>query len=222
LDSDGKIMTISEPMHRRCKMAEVLYTPNPKNVKDFFNTIKSLGTPSKVTTRDLPKFGFKSSNDRYLIGLSKFLGFIDSAGKPTAKWNDFKDNAKAPKVMADSIKKSYADLYSTYPDAEKQSDNKLKDYFASTSGASGKVAGYMVQTFKNLCGFADFEAVTVEEPSTAAAPTPTAPASKEVAEITKGVRPITVNINIQLQLPATEDATIYDTLFSALKKHLFS
>jgi len=76
----------------------------------------------------------------------------------------------------------------------------------------------MEQTFKELCGLADFEAVVVTEP----AAKPITPTIKEVAEIPTGVRPVTININIQLQLPATEDVTIYDNLFSALKKHLFS
>ena len=47
---------------------------------------------------------------------------------------------------------------------------------------------------------------------------PELPAPKEV-----GVTPpggLTVNINLQLQLPATDDASVYDNLFSALRKHL--
>ena len=200
-------------------MAKAPYTPRPKNVKEFFKAIQSLGTPPKVTIGYLPTIGFKSANDRYLVGLSKSLGFVDTAGSPTARWDDFRDKTKAPKVMADAIKSTYADLYSTYPDAEKRDDDTLQNYFASTSRVAASVAKFMVQTFKNLCEFADFEAVAVAEPVT----TPTAPAIKrEVAEITTGARPITVNINIQLQLPATEDATIYDNLFSALKRHLFS
>ena len=51
---------------------------------------------------------------------------------------------------------------------------------------------------------------------------PLAPTIERVVEIPTGTRGVTININIQLQLPATEDATIYDSLFSALKKHLFS
>jgi len=199
-------------------MAKAPYTPSPKNVNEFFKAIQTLGTPPKVSNAYLPTIGFKSSNDRYLVGLSKSLGFVDTAGKPTPRWNDFKDKAKAPKVMTDAIKTAYAALYSTYPDAERRDDDTLQNYFASTSGVADSVAKLMVQTFKNLCKFADFEVVAVTEPVI----TPAVPTVKEVAEIATGARPVTVNINIQLQLPATEDATIYDSLFSALKKHLFS
>jgi hypothetical protein len=211
-------LKVESPSKGGFKMAKVPYTPSPQNVKDFFKAIQGLGTPSKVNNTYLPTIGFKSSNDRYLIGLCKFLGFIDSAGSPTARWNGFRNKAEAPKVMADAIKSAYADLYSTYPDAEKRDDETIRNYFASTSGVANSVAQLMVRTFKNLCEFADFEAVAIAELVT----TPKVPPIKQAAEITTGARPITVNINIQLQLPATEDATIYDSLFSALKKHLFS
>jgi hypothetical protein len=145
------------------------------------------------------------------------LGFVDTAAKPTTKWRDFKDKHKAPKVMADAVKTAYADLYSTYPDADKKDDDTLQNYFATTSGVANSVARLMVRTFKNLCELADLEAVAEEEDVT----TPTAPAGEKAGEIPPGAKPVTLNINIQLQLPATEDATIYEALFSALKKNLF-
>ena len=198
-------------------MATIPYTPNPKNVKEFFETIQGLGIPPKLNQTYLSTIGFKSSNDRYLIGLSKSLGFVDTAGKPTTKWRDFRYKDKAPKVMADPVKTAYADLYSTYPDADKKEDDTLQNYFARTSGVADSVARLMVRTFKNLCELAAFEAVAEEEHVT----TPTAPAGEKVGEMPPGVKPVTLNINIQLQLPATEDATIYEALFSALKKNLF-
>jgi hypothetical protein len=33
---------------------------------------------------------------------------------------------------------------------------------------------------------------------------------------------MTVNINIQLQIPATDKADVYDSFFAAMKKHLLS
>ena len=199
-------------------MAKALYTPNPPNVIRFFATIQGVGVPTKVNRAYLATVGFKSSNDHALIGLSKSLGFLDASGNPMARWSDYKDKNKAPKVMTDAIKTAYTDLYSTYPDAEKKDDATLQNYFARTSGVAESVARLMVRTFKNLCGLADFGAGAVEEHVI----TPTARAGEKVSEIPLGMKPITLNINIQLQLPATEDATIYEALFSALKKNLFT
>lgn len=197
-------------------MAKAPYTPSPNNVKEFFKVIQSLGIPPKVDRAYLPTIGFKSANDRYLIGVAKGLGFIDASGIPTQIWHNFRDKDKAPKVMASVIKTAYTELYATYPNANEKDDKALENYFASKMKVAVSVARFMVRTFRLLCEFADLKAVPVVEPVT----TPATP--KEAAEIPTGVRPITININIQLSLPATEDASIYEKLFAALKKHLFS
>jgi len=199
-------------------MEKAPYTPSPKNVKKFFKDIQTLGIPSIVNQPYLKSIKYTSSYDNPLVGVCKFLGFVDSTGKPTDVWTGFRDKDKAPKVMADAIKATYDELYQTFPNADKRDDATLQNYFASRFGVAAKTANYMVLTFKYLCEFADFEAVAVTEPT----PKPAVPVPEQFAEVMTGAKPYTININIQLQLPATEDATIYDSLFSALKRHLIS
>ena len=86
----------------------------------------------------------------------------------------------------------------------------------------------IVQTFKTLSSLADFdEELRADVPSGESTLSDKdesrAPQAKERGpqRDTLSASPI-VNINIQLQLPATEDAAVYDKLFAALKKHLFS
>lgn len=198
-------------------MEKVPYTTNPANVKRFFQTIQGLGKPNKVNRPYLKNIGFKSSSDNYLPTVSKFLRFVDEDNVPTERWNAYKNKDKAPIVMADAIKSAYDELFGTYPDANKRDSATIQNYFASKYGVSARLAELMEQTFRQLCGLADFGAVPVVERVDVSAPT-----LKKVVEIPTGVTPITININIQLSLPATEDAAIYDSLFSALKKHLFS
>jgi len=84
--------------------------------------------------------------------------------------------------------------------------------------------GLIVSTFKTLCELADFEATKPAEAVSAeeVEKTPgTPPKRRSSAETASSGVPV-VNINIQLQLPATDDATVYDKLFAALKKHLLS
>lgn len=58
--------------------------------------------------------------------------------------------------------------------------------------------------------------VAVKEPSAPVTPI----LLKESVKPTTSLHPITININLQLQLPATENSNIYDQLFASLKKHL--
>jgi hypothetical protein len=194
------------------------YTGQPKNVSEFFEKIKTLGIPPKVNLAYLPTIGFKSSNDRYLVGVSKSLGFVDSSGVPTERWQEYKDKNKAKQVMTSVVKTVYADLFNTYPNAHEEDSATIQNYFAAKWGVSEQLAKLMEQTFKELCGLADFKAVVVTEPGAK----PTVPTVGKVTEMPPSVKPVTININIQLSLPATEDAAIYDKLFEALKKHLFS
>lgn len=199
-------------------MDKVPYTPNPATIKKFFQAIQDLGTPPKVNQQYLPTIGFKSSNDRYLIGILKFLGFIDHMNVPTARWNEYKNKGKATQLMTSAIKSAYKDLFETYPDAEKRDKSIISNFFASKFGASATISGLMEYTFRQLCGLADFGMVGVIEPEEKVTTI-----KKEQGIVTQGGPvPVTININIQLQLPATEDAAIYDSLFTALKKHLLS
>ncbi len=130
-------------------MQKAPYTPSPNNVKRFFEKIKELGVPTtKVNVEYLKSIGFKSGNDHYLLTASKTLGFIDAQNKPTDRWKIFKDKNKAPKAMADAIKKTYVDLFETYPDAYKKDEQALVDYFSAKYLVAKSVAKYMAQTYK--------------------------------------------------------------------------
>jgi hypothetical protein len=78
-----------------------------------------------------------------------------------------------------------------------------------------------VRTFKTLCELADFSA---EPPAVSVGGGKQAggKGKPEVALDNNNIRHgPAININIQLQLQATEDAKVYDNLSAAMKKHLF-
>jgi len=200
-------------------MAEFPYTPSPKNVTDFFNKMKSIGVPEdKVTTNSIQQYGFTSSNDRYLIGVLKFIGFLGSDSLPTERWQDYRIANIRGSTMAQAIREAYSGLFRAYGDAHKREEGILKDYFSFNTKAGEKTVEFMLKTFKNLCALADFEAVL---PETKVSEAPVPPREK-VAHMPTLPSGLTVNINVQLTLPATDDETVYDKLFSSLKNNLLS
>jgi hypothetical protein len=66
-------------------MADFTYTTVPGKIKQLLTKIREVGVPQKVTVQWLKTVGFKSSNDTSLIGVLKFIGFIDASGVPTPK-----------------------------------------------------------------------------------------------------------------------------------------
>ncbi len=179
-------------------MPDFPYTPNPANLRRFFEKIPSTGIPDKVTIQVLASLGFKSSNDRYILPVLKALKFVDGSGIPTKVWQQYRNKGIGTSVLAGAVKVLYSNLFTTYPDANQKDNEALRNYFSSHSKAGEAVLNLTVRTFKTLCELSDFEK-EIEVPEIQA---------EEMQEteksITRAIKThqsgLTVNINIALQL----------------------
>ncbi len=202
-------------------MPDFPYTPNAASLERFFSEIQTVGKPSKVSFKWLSGIGFKSSNDRYITGILKALGFTDGSSVPTERWQAYRNKQQGRAVMAQALVEAYPALFETYPDAYRKDDEALRNFFGTHTSVGEKAVAYMVRTFKTLTEMADFDSAI---PSAPVQVPPVRSDSKEIVkqiEIPAG-KDVTINVNIQLQLFATDDASIYDKLFEALKKHVLS
>jgi len=204
-------------------MADFPYTMLPGNLKRFFSHIQAAGVPDKVTAQYLVKVGFKSTNDRPIIPVLKFIGFLDASGAPTNLWLSYRDKASAPKAASSAVREAYSDLFDTFPDAQRKDNEALRNYFSAHTKVGEKALGAIVGTFKSLCELGDFEGTPMAEVVVPAGVPHEGQVAFGAPEKRPGAPPSgpTININVQLQLPSTEDATVYEKLFSAMKKHLF-
>lgn len=125
----------------------------------------------------------------------------------------------AKSIMANALKKAYADLFELYPDAPEKDFGPLRDFFSGTTDAGEAVLKLTVDTFKTLCSFADFEAVPSKPPAEEEE-------KKKLREVRKGLAEapagLTINLNIQLTLPVTENTKVYDAIFKSLKENLLA
>lgn len=196
---------------------------SPKSIDRFLGVISSAGIPVKVDTNYLKSVGFKSGNDIALIRIFKAMGFLDGSGAPTDKWRGYKDSAKSKKVLGEAIKSAYSGLFSIYPDANRKDDEAVRNWIRTETGGSDLAVQRMLSTFKTLASNADFDGL--DDPIQHETPTPigtTTPISAPVAGmpvVAKSLGPV-VNINIELQIPPTDDPKVYENFFSAMKKYL--
>jgi hypothetical protein len=199
--------------------ADFPYMTNPAALRRFLEKVQTLGVPSKVSITFLNSLGFKSTNDRPIIPALKFLGFLNGSGEPTETWQRYRHKTTAGAVLAAAIRTGYADLFATYPDAERKDTEALRNYFSTHTKVGEASLNMIVRTFKTLCDAADFtgDAASPVEPDVRK------PAGGKDYLPVKPQTPFgpAININIQLQLQATEDAKVYDNFFAAMKKHLF-
>lgn len=199
------------------------YSTSPGKLASLFELIQTTGVPDKVTQLYLESLGFKNKNDWTMVPVLKQLGFIDSSGKPTDRWQQYRDVQKAPAVLAQAIREAYADLFALYPDAHRKDAEALRNFFRSRTRLGEKAISYLVHTFQNLCKLADFDS-TEAIPTVDLVPdrTPLIPSDARHDEhpTTFSAYPFTLNVNIQLVLPSQADSETYDLLFDALRRHI--
>lgn len=196
------------------------YILNTGRLREFIEKIPKIGVPPKVNTNTLPTLGFKSTNDRPIVRILKFIDFTDASGTPNQNYKDFRDSKRAGVIMASALRKTYSELFELYENACEKDDQSLKDFFAATTDAGEQVVLQTVATFKVLCSFAELKEVIKEEKGKGEEQR-----GKAKGEEEKGVQMptgVTINLNIQLALPATEDAKVYENIFKALRDNLLA
>ncbi len=202
-------------------MAEYPYTTVPGKIPQLFSKIKYVGIPPKVTQNWLKSIGFRSSNDRSLIPILSFIGMTDSSGVPTESWKRYR-SAEGPQVLANCIRRGYEGLFQIYPDAPSRDRKELESFFASHSSVGKQAITKTVSTFLELCKLADF---TTAASSVDAEQTPADVRDDNREDFVdmkdrKNQSNYTININIHLAIPETNDPDVYDLFFKALKKHV--
>jgi hypothetical protein len=205
-------------------MAEApAYTTVPGKLPDLLKKIREAGVPSRANVAWLTSMGFKSSNDRSMINVLRQIGFVEASGAPTPAWREYRgSDYKA--VLGRAIQLGYQDLYATYSDAHARQNTDLSHVFSTKTAAGKQAIDKMVSTFKTLAAQADFGSIT-----TATTPVDQSPESPNgegpstvVSRVTTSGAGMTVNINVELTLPATTDESVYVAFFTAMRKHLLT
>lgn len=189
-------------------------------LKEIFSKIKSTGTPVAFSVKHLKSLGFTSSNDVAILSALKFVGFLDSSNKPTEKYTNYKGK-DGPKILASGIKNGYSELFALYPDADKKDDESLMHFFATKTDVSESSRKVMIGTFRAMSSLADFESASNEDDEIDQQQKNKNQGNGGNFKIENKIEP-SVNINIELQIPATNDPEIYKNFFEAMKKYLLN
>jgi hypothetical protein len=214
---------------------EVPYMISVANVHRILDAIQKAGAPEVFSLEFLRDLGFSSSNDRPAIKLLKFLGFLDSAGKPQSSYRDFMDQNKAKSVLAARIRAAYDDLFTADRSANTKTVDHLKGWFKTKTGTGDAVAQKIASTFKSLAQYADFTAQPDVKPEKGSdRPSPDAIAEKlhkgqeghEGAHKTViqkeggGAATFGLVYRFEIHLPDTQNVDTYRAIFRALREEL--
>ncbi len=189
------------------------YILTPDALAQFIDGIPGRSVPAKVGQQYLESIGLKSTNHRKIVSILRFLGLIGSKGAPTDKFSALRNREQTGAALAQAIREAYHNLFSLYPDAYRKDAEALRNFFAAQTNVGERALEAMVATFRTLAGKADFDAQTpaLEKPST-----PKHVTKKVVSTVPR----CPIAINIQLHIPATSEADVYENLFKALRKYV--
>ena len=196
------------------------YVQPTNRIPDIFNKIRDGQAPERFTRQLLKDWGFTSSNDHAFIPLLKTLGFLSSEGKPTQRYNDYRDHSRSKLIMAEALRDAYGDIFLIKEHPAQSDKDAIEGKFKSFHNASENVAGLMTKTFMGLLSLADLSKRTVNTP------TAKEPGKKTEVEVDpvprlQGGGVSGLHYNIQIHLPATKDIEVYNSIFKSIKEHLF-
>lgn len=191
----------------------------------LFEKIRDGQAPERVTQQLLKDWGFTASNDRAFIPLLKALGFLTDEGKPTQRYNDYRDHSRSKKVLGKALRDAYGDIFLIKAKPTKDDRLAIEGKFKSFHNASENTAGLMTKTFLALLAFADISDASVatteitkpvEKPEGLAATTESGNQSR-VGPLSEGLG---LRYNIEIHLPPTKDVEVYNAIFKSLREHL--
>jgi hypothetical protein len=202
------------------------YLTSTKNTASILSAIQKAAVPETFTYEFLKQLGYASSSDRPTLSVLKSVGLLDSGGRPTPQYREYKDAALSKQVLAAGLRSAYKDLFAIDTDAHLRSISELNGMFARLSDKGSSVTQKMASTFKVLADLADFSSAPPasqgeprttlsDEPasidSTPAPAAPNAPAT--------GAH-ISLRHDIHVHLPLSTDVAVYDAIFKSLKANL--
>lgn len=199
---------------------DVPYMPSLKNLHKILDKIQHAAVPEAFTYEFLRDLGFSSSNDRSILKILKYLGFLDASGRPQSSYRDFVDHTKTKHTLAERIQVVFDDLYTSNKKAHDKTVDDLKGWFKSKTGKGDAVALKMASTFKSLAQYADFSKAKAPSPQPEVEKTTSQEPTKPQPPSISGESKFGLVYRLEIHLPDTQNIETYRAIFKALREEL--
>lgn len=203
------------------------YVDAPGTISKVFEEIKKASVPPKFTIDFLGSVGLKSSSYRAMIPILKKLDFLDTASVPTSIYKEYRDDSRSAIVLGIQVKKAYGDLYKVAEYAHKLGKDAITTKLKTVLGVGDddKVVPKVVSTFQEFVKLSDFDGTISDSRVDVKKKIEDSDQTKD-ASVKPGLPPIKANktfgisYTINLNLPATTEIEVYNSIFKALKDNL--
>ncbi|WP_417820637.1 DUF5343 domain-containing protein [Terasakiella sp.] len=205
--------------------SKIPYMAAPGLIGKILPKIQEARRPDRFTQDYLAtKLKHSGGSAQAIIPLLKRLGFLNSDGTPTERYDKFRNEHTQGAAMAAGMREAFKDLFDRNEWASDMEKAKLQSLMIEVTGLEkdNRSLQLMMSTFSALKAFADFEAtedaavpeVTVK-PETVRNDEPVQTASQAAQSVGMNLA-YTINLN----LPETTDPEVFNAIFKALKENL--
>lgn len=199
--------------------------------------------PQQVSSDTLKKWGIAPNNESYILNTLKFLHIIGEDGKKNSEGAKVfleNDELAFAAKLGDVIKKAYAELFESFGEKAWDLDRqKLTGFFRAADETSATIGDRQAITFVTLAQLAGHgelpearrdtpsrrqgkkpppaKQMTVNSPATEGQPTPLGTGTGSTHDRRQSPR---FTIRIEVNLPITDDQTVYDKIFNSIRTNL--
>jgi len=229
-DFPERLLRLGQSILGVTHMAETLpYMNSTGLISKILDAIKVAETPDRFSVDYLSTvLGYGSGSARPFISLAKRLGLINSDGTPSALYRRFRGTEQeSMAAMAEAIRKGYAPLYKRNQYAHKLDNKQLSGHIREITGMAegNSVLRAITGSFNALKKYADFE-------TSSGASSPEESSGDQGAGADSGGEgsggaggggagePLRFGYTINVNLPDTNDITVFNAIFKSMKEHL--
>jgi Family of unknown function (DUF5343) len=205
------------------------YMTSIKNLAAIFQKIVEGAAPDKFTIAHLKGLGFTSSNDFGVLPLLKDLNFLTGDGTPTSRYLAYRDRTQSKRVLGEALREAYGDLFLINENLAEKDRTAVEGKFKQVHNTTDRVAAEQAKTFFGLMQLADVtkqpltQAIVDSEKETEKPElklTNPGNAPPNIETLVPRVQLGGLRYSIEIHLPATKDAEVYNAIFKSLKEHL--
>lgn len=202
------------------------YMMAPGTLEKILNKICQASVPETFNADFLgTKLGFKGGSARMFISWAKKCGLLNTDGKPTQLYINFRNPEYRGVAMAEALKKGYQELYLRNEYAHDMSRPDLTKLVSEVTGLAhdNTIVKAVVGCFFMAKKFANFEVSDeVITESVEKVDSETIVKKEPLKEMKKSNNRVNLGLNytINLVLPKTDDPAVYKAIFTSLKENL--
>lgn len=203
--------------------AKLPYLTTPGTIENALARVKAAATPPTFNNDFVhAKLQIKGGAGKSIPPFFKKLGLVSDNGAPTGLYQKLRNPSTAGDALGEAVRIAYRPLYEVNEYVHELSDKELKGLIHQVTGLEegNRTAELIQSTFLKLKKHATFDGTASVEAVRSEEPDQIPDARLRKAKGHSVHHDLRIGYTINLNLPATANAEVFDAIFQSLRRNL--